>query len=693
VSDDLKEPGRGEALLPADESDRPIAAGADNPRSADPPLSLWQRLLDWLFGRDFFISYRWSDARDYAWRLAERLKSEGYDCFLDSDGFLKGDNWEQIGDRELRKTSRLVLVGSPEVHESEAVARELRVFGAKGDRIIAIEFGDSLSRDRYPMSPVLALLDPAAIQQTEPSAALGDDPSDELIAELKRTFTVETTARRRRRAIQLTTVLLASLTLLAAWLHLSSEWRSRSLEFQAAAEAAEERRSFAEAEMAWARAAAVDFRRRNALLPRYQGARKRRLLTPAYQIDLDGDSLLWMGTRNGRLVLAFADSDETKIRLWSPEGRSVEIPKGEDWQQRFAGTDHGIAVLSGELVWLVPWSLDLAPLSLPHGLTMGVWATGYDTPDLRVKDGKVQLFGLAGDEATLLEISPDRWGEPRRVVLDPMPGAGAMRIAESDSWTVVGARLVEIDGSPAAFVELMAWSPSGERTTLRTGIRPPDGVVGSDLRVTEILPSLDDQQMFLFIEESLPDLPGLRQGPSYPGGWISVDVDPRREPIVVGTGRERPLPLYAWDDSEAVLDDGNGEVSLLTWMGPPLLARPIRVVRTGVDSWALLDPGKGMKESPLLGLVQENRVRLMRGLEEVFAETYGGLDTGSQSTWLHSTRDGSWLALEIRPDGEDQNSRLILLRVGRPDPVRSIPRPNELKEEFRPKSLWIREVE
>ena len=42
-------------------------------------------------------------------RLANRLKVERFDCFLDSQGFVKGDNWQSIGERELRKTSRLVL--------------------------------------------------------------------------------------------------------------------------------------------------------------------------------------------------------------------------------------------------------------------------------------------------------------------------------------------------------------------------------------------------------------------------------------------------------------------------------------------------------------------------------------------------------------------------------------------------------
>lgn len=187
--------------------------------------SLWQQLMDWLFGRDFFISYRWDDGRDYAVQLAEKLKGERFDCFLDSDGFIKGDNWQRIGDRELKKTNRLVLVGSPKVHESDAVVRELQVFGAKSGRIIAIEFGDSLSSERYPDSPVLKQLDANVIRQREPIGALEIPPSDELIAELRRTFTGETTAMHRLRVIQGTAAALFLLVIIAAGAAVTALWQ------------------------------------------------------------------------------------------------------------------------------------------------------------------------------------------------------------------------------------------------------------------------------------------------------------------------------------------------------------------------------------------------------------------------------------------------------------------------------------
>ncbi|MEO5915977.1 MAG: toll/interleukin-1 receptor domain-containing protein [Luteolibacter sp.] len=170
--------------------------------------SLFQRLSDWLFGRDYFISYRWSDGRDYALKLATRLRAENYDCFLDSDSYLKGDDWRKIGRRELRKTSRLILVASPEVHGSEPVARELEIFGGKQSRIFAIEFGESLSSSALPESAVLRLLGNDILRQREPESALNEEPSEAVIGELRRTFTMETTAVLRMRVIKATAVLL-----------------------------------------------------------------------------------------------------------------------------------------------------------------------------------------------------------------------------------------------------------------------------------------------------------------------------------------------------------------------------------------------------------------------------------------------------------------------------------------------------
>ena len=43
------------------------------------------RLVDVIFGYDFFISYTWADGSKYAHSLCEKLKAQGFTVFLDEE--------------------------------------------------------------------------------------------------------------------------------------------------------------------------------------------------------------------------------------------------------------------------------------------------------------------------------------------------------------------------------------------------------------------------------------------------------------------------------------------------------------------------------------------------------------------------------------------------------------------------------
>ena len=70
----------------------------------------FQQMADWVFGYDFFISYRWSDGRNYALSLAEALKRKDYNCFLDTEDYQPGSNWVVGGQLALRNTTRLIFI-------------------------------------------------------------------------------------------------------------------------------------------------------------------------------------------------------------------------------------------------------------------------------------------------------------------------------------------------------------------------------------------------------------------------------------------------------------------------------------------------------------------------------------------------------------------------------------------------------
>ncbi len=183
----------------------------------------FQRLLDWFYGYDYFVSYRWSDGRVYALALAEQLEKDGFDCFLDSADYIKGDNWKRIGERALRKTTRLVLVGSPHVvrpdpprePDDDPVLRELRIFTATGKRVIPINFEGSLSCPDLGHLPLTRCLDKDGLWIQEAKKHLAIGPSKATLEELRGSFDRERQSEKRARVLRYLILVFASLAFIA----------------------------------------------------------------------------------------------------------------------------------------------------------------------------------------------------------------------------------------------------------------------------------------------------------------------------------------------------------------------------------------------------------------------------------------------------------------------------------------------
>src|SRR4030095_3316015 len=126
------------------------------------------RLVDVIFGYDFFVSYRWADGSKYAHSLYEKLKAQGFTVFLDEEEYARGDNWTLLGRRALKKTRQLALIVTPRVHESGPVLKEITAFQSTGRRIIPIEIGDSLNPEKYPNSPLLPLIPAELLKISQP---------------------------------------------------------------------------------------------------------------------------------------------------------------------------------------------------------------------------------------------------------------------------------------------------------------------------------------------------------------------------------------------------------------------------------------------------------------------------------------------------------------------------------------------
>ena len=171
---------------------------------------LLQCAADFLFGYDYFISYAWSDGRAYAAALTRELEGMGFECFLDSEDYAKGDNWRMAGRRAIRKTARLILVGSPGALDSEPVLREFEAFEHTGRLVVPIDFGGSL----FPAertAPLFQHLQPETLAIREASDRLAAGPSLEALKELRASFDLQRQDRKRIRWLVATAVVLAVL--------------------------------------------------------------------------------------------------------------------------------------------------------------------------------------------------------------------------------------------------------------------------------------------------------------------------------------------------------------------------------------------------------------------------------------------------------------------------------------------------
>ena len=195
-----------------------MQANSDHSAAEEPEKDLrrpfWQRMTDAFFGYDFFISYAHMDGSAYARGLAQRLEDYGFECFFDTDDYETGDDWKKVGAWALRRTTRLVLIGSPNALQSPAVLREVQIFTASGKRIIPIDFGGSLSQIEKgrTCSALLGLIPAEVLQIKEETRLLGQGPSDDAVKKIARTFQATRQSVKRRRWLQgLAVVLLALL--------------------------------------------------------------------------------------------------------------------------------------------------------------------------------------------------------------------------------------------------------------------------------------------------------------------------------------------------------------------------------------------------------------------------------------------------------------------------------------------------
>lgn len=123
-----------------------------------------QRILDFLFGYDYFLAHRSADGSRYALALYSALSDSrrGLNCFLDIKHYPAGSHLPLLQTRALSKTTRLVVIVTAGAHAAGAANlwAEVREFREKhpNGKIIPVGSRVTLSADHFPDSQLLPLL-------------------------------------------------------------------------------------------------------------------------------------------------------------------------------------------------------------------------------------------------------------------------------------------------------------------------------------------------------------------------------------------------------------------------------------------------------------------------------------------------------------------------------------------------------
>lgn len=203
-------------------------AGASRPVRRRPPPSGWLRaLLDRLFGYDYFISYAHDDGTIYPRRLRDRLEQSGFRAFLDTTGYVAGDDLRAGTHRRVRMSTYLVVVARPHALRSVWVKRELQTYLAAGRVPVVLNINGALATPTADAEVLALLKDRLFIAET---VADGDgEPSDRVIEELRRGFRSTRQEAKRLRFMSATVVVFALLAVAAAGFAVQSHFRGNSL--------------------------------------------------------------------------------------------------------------------------------------------------------------------------------------------------------------------------------------------------------------------------------------------------------------------------------------------------------------------------------------------------------------------------------------------------------------------------------
>ncbi|MDU6374087.1 MAG: toll/interleukin-1 receptor domain-containing protein, partial [Bradyrhizobium sp.] len=152
------------------------------------PERVITRLVDRVFGYDFFLSYSRSDGMHLPQRLKERLEHAGFRVFLDQTEYVAGADLRRETRRQVLKSRKIVVIGRPGAFRSEWVRREVAVALASDVGPVILDLNGALAAAPAdaPLAAMVRERDWLRLPETLPNA--DGEPSDHIVAELVRSF-------------------------------------------------------------------------------------------------------------------------------------------------------------------------------------------------------------------------------------------------------------------------------------------------------------------------------------------------------------------------------------------------------------------------------------------------------------------------------------------------------------------------
>jgi tetratricopeptide (TPR) repeat protein len=175
------------------------------------------RLVDRVFGYDFFLSYSRSDGMHLPQRLKERLETAGFRVFLDQTEYVAGTDLRRETRRQVLKSRKIVVIGRPGAFRSEWVKREIATAASGDVNPVILDLNGALAAapDDAPLAIMARQHD--WLRLTETLVDPDGEPSDRIVQELVRSFNHTRQETKRQRIFGIAALVLLVTASIATW--------------------------------------------------------------------------------------------------------------------------------------------------------------------------------------------------------------------------------------------------------------------------------------------------------------------------------------------------------------------------------------------------------------------------------------------------------------------------------------------